>query len=87
MLAISATLEERVSAAADIFGRERLLSHTVKKKERWIHLSLLVEALVKESDTFVVLIFELALDALILHELQLFLLFGHSVLPHTLWHL
>jgi len=74
MLAISATLEERVSAAADISGRERLLSHTVKKKERRIHLSLLIEALVKESNTFVVLFLELALDALILHELKLFLL-------------
>lgn len=73
--------------AAAVFCWNRLCRQIVQQHERWINLCLFVESLVKESDSFVVLFFKLAFDALILDELELFLFFVGRLLHLQLWHL
>lgn len=67
-------------ASARIGGRQWLRCHVVEQHEGGVYLGLLVEALVQETHSLVVLLFQLALDALILHKLQLFVLLVRCLL-------
>ena len=57
-----------------VLGGRRLVRHVVQQEERRVFLSLLIEPSIQKAHLFIIFLFELTFDTLILDKLKLLLL-------------
>ena len=70
-----------------VLGGRRLVRHVVQQEERRVFLSLLIEPSIQKAHLFIIFLFELTFDTLILDKLKLLLLlFRGEIAPNmSLW--